>query len=184
MYNRGESISGAVVCQILRNLKIPLEIYDIHSNRLHHYLPFKDRSILPALLKEIPKKNLLVISPDKGGLRRAQLVADTLKTKALAIEKVRDKQEIHMSFSGHVEGKDILIVDDMISTGTTLLKAVNLLKKNGAADIYCIAAHGLFVGDAAKRLSQSPIKKIVVSNSFPLKSHGKISVVPMEKVIV
>jgi len=88
-----------------------------------------------------------------------------------------------MQFSKDVSGRDILLVEDMISTGTTLIKASRLLKQHGARDIYCISAHGLFVGNAREKLKTAPVKKIIVSNSLPNKKSAQIEVVDISSYL-
>lgn len=182
VYNYGEPVSGGVICSILKNLKIPVVIYDIHSKLLKKYLNFRHKTMLPALVEKIPKtirENCIVISPDKGGVERAKDIARLLNAPFMVIQKTRKGNKLIMEFRGDVFGKNILIVDDMISTGTTIIKAVKLLKKNGAKQIYAIAAHGLFVGGAKEKLRRIGIEKIVVSNTLPVKASGNIEVVKM-----
>lgn len=184
IYSFGESISGKVICSVLANLKIPIRIFDIHSLRLKEYLKFSSESVLPYLLSFIPKKNFVVVSPDKGGLVRAEIISNILRSQLYFINKKRVGNKIYMEFLNNLSGQDVLIVDDMISTGETLVKAVNLLKKAGAGEIYCISAHGLFVKDAVNRIIKTDIKKIFVSNTLPLKSSKKIEVVDIRGIIL
>lgn len=185
IYNYGESVSGGVICSILKNLKIPVLIYDIHSKLLKKYLNFQHKTVLPVLVEKIPKmirENCIVVSPDKGGVERAKKIARLLNASLMVIQKTRKGKKLIMEFSEDVFGKNILIVDDMISTGTTVTKAVKLLKKNGAKQIYVLAAHGLFVGDAKKKLKASGISKIVVSNTLSVKADRNVEVVKINFV--
>lgn len=183
LYHFGEAVSGAVVCSLLRQLRIPIAIYDIHTERLKKYLCFEHRSVLPLLAKQLPKKDYVVVSPDLGGAKRAATIAKLFHAPLYVMKKTREGKKITISFSQNVKNKSVLIVDDMISTGTTLLKAAVLLKKNGAKEIYCIAAHGLFVDNAKQKLKKSGIKKIIVSNTLPLKATKQITVVRIEKIL-
>lgn len=183
LYHPGEAVSGAVVCSLLRQLHVPITVYDIHSEKLRKYLSFEHRSILPLLVKQLPKWQYVVVSPDLGGAKRAGKIAKLLHAPLLVMKKTRTKKGITIAFSGNVTNKSVLIVDDMISTGTTLLKAVALLRKHGAKEIYCIATHGLFVGNAKQKLKQSGIKKIIVSNTLPVKATKQIRVVRIEQIL-
>lgn len=182
-YHSGEPVSGAVVCSLLKQLHLPIVIFDIHSDRLRNYLSYKDFSVLPFLAKKLPKKDFLVISPDKGGAKRAKMIAQQLRAPLAVMKKVRAGNKITITFTKNVSGKIILIVDDMISTGTTVAKAAHLLKNNGAKEIWCIAAHGLFVGNAKEKLGKSGIKKIIVSNTFPIKGNRQVRVVRIDSLI-
>lgn len=183
IFSHGEALSAEVILSLLENLKIPITIYDMHSEMLKAKYSFDYQSLLPALLKQIPKNNFIVISPDKGGIERAKKIAKLLKAQFKVISKQRIGNAVFMQFKGNVEGKHILIVDDIISTGETLVQAAKVLKSHGARDIYCIASHGLFVKNARQKLERSQIKKIVVSNSLPIKSSKKIQVIPIEPSI-
>lgn len=179
-YVKGESVSGMVICSILKTMKVPITIFEAHSLRLRKSLKFKNVSLLPTFLENLPKKNLIVVSPDKGGVRRARKISRILKTPLVRIEKIRENG-IKMKLDKDLSKKDILIVEDMISTGETLLKAVKLLKKNGANEIYCISTHGLFVKNTKEKLLKSDIKKIFVTNSLPVKSSKQIQVRKIEE---
>jgi len=98
----------------------------------------------------------------------------------VVIDKVRSNG-IKMEFKGELPRENILIVEDMISTGATLVKAAKILKKKGAKEIYCISTHGLFVNGARSKLLKSGIKKIFVSNSLPEKSSKQIEVKKIRK---
>ncbi|HIG94677.1 MAG: ribose-phosphate pyrophosphokinase, ribose-phosphate pyrophosphokinase [archaeon GW2011_AR13] len=183
VYNSGESVSGAVICSVLKNLKIPIKIIEIHNVDLIKNFGFENFSFLSILLKEIPKKDYIVVSPDFGGKGRAKIIADILGSPLVIIKKTR-KNHILMQLKEKLPDKNILIVDDMISTGTTLIKASRLLKKAGAKEIYCISTHGLFVGDAKKNLQKSFIKKIFVSNTLNVQGLKQISVKKIEDFLL
>ena len=183
VYTYGEPVSGGVICSLLKNVSIPIIIYDIHSKRLKKYLDFQHKTILPFLVNKIPKKirkDCIVIAPDKAGVERAKNIASLLHSQLMTIKKIRKGKNIMMRFDKDVSGKNILIVDDMISTGTTMIKAAGLLRKQGAEKIYAIAAHGLFAGNAREKLRKSGISKIIVSNTLPVKASQQIEVVKLK----
>jgi len=121
LYVRGESVSGAIICSILKSLKVPIVVFDIHSLKLRKYLKFKNISLLPVLMENLPKRDWVVVSPDKGGIERAGKIAKALGAPLLAIGKVR-KDHVKMWLDEEIFGRDVLIVEDMISTGETLVR--------------------------------------------------------------
>ena len=120
--------------------------------------------------KEIP--DLVVVSPDLGGTKRADKLAKALECERAVVYKSRKahNQATAEDLIGDVEGKNCVLIDDIIDTAGTIAEASKLLKKKGAKDIYVCAAHGLFNGDAMKKLSDAPIKEVVVTNSVPMKA--------------
>lgn len=183
LYAKGESVSGAVICSILKNLKLPITVFDIHSLKLKKYLKFKNVSLLSLLLKNLPAKKWTVVSPDLGGTARAKTIVKMIKAPLITIKKKRAKNKITMQLDMDVKGRNILIVDDMISSGTTIIKASRLLKKKGAKDIYCISTHGLFVNGAKAKLANSPVKKVFVTNTLPIKGNRQIKVTDISKFL-
>ena len=183
LYVKGEPVSGAVVCSILKSLKVPIVVFDVHSLRLRKYLKFRNVSLLPLLLEDLPERDWVVVSPDLGGAERAKVIAKILGAPLVAVKKTR-KDGIMVRLDEELLKKDVLIVDDMVSTGTTLVKAAKLLRKKGAEEIYCISTHGLFVGGARGKLLKSGIKKIFVADSLDVKSSKQVRVrkVVMEEI--
>ncbi|MBI2147219.1 ribose-phosphate pyrophosphokinase [Candidatus Woesearchaeota archaeon] len=179
----GEAVSGAVVCSLLRQLNIPVVAYDVHSSELFQYLPFDHKSVLPCLVKRLPKKKYAVIAPDHGGVERARMVAALLKAPLQVMEKKREGYSVSITFTGKISGKTALIVDDMISGGATVIKAAKAALSHGAKEVIAIAAHGLFLSDARKKLEKSPISRILVSNTLPVKAGGKIEVVDVSELV-
>lgn len=175
LYVKGRAVSGAVICSILQSLKIPIVTFDIHSLKLRKYLKFKNVSLLPMFIEDIPKGDYVVVSPDFGGMERAEKIAKILGAPLVVIEKTR-KDHIEVKLDEKLPKSDVLIVDDMVSTGTTLVKAIKLLKKRGAKKIYCISTHGLFVRGARSRLLKAGIEKIFVTNTLDVKSSGLVGV--------
>ena len=102
---------------------------------------------------------------------------------------MKDDQIERMDLIGEVEGKDVIIIDDMIDTAGTLCKAANALKEKGANKIYAFATHGLFNKNAAQNIKESALEEVIVTNSVPLKpgvyekSGNKIKHVPIELVL-
>ncbi|EDL62005.1 MULTISPECIES: ribose-phosphate diphosphokinase [Gimesia] len=126
----------------------------------------------------IPDKDLVVVSPDEGSIKRT-LQHNNNIGGTLAIVDKRRKNAIETQqaniIGGPIEGKVALLFDDMISTGGSIVGAVNVVKEQGAKEIYVGASHAVFCGPAIKLLSEAPIKEIVVTNSLPIPDQDKLS---------
>lgn len=127
-------------------------------------------SLLAQRFRRGGKVNLVAVSPDAGGVARA----DEFRTRVgapLAIISKRhpgpDATEV-LEMVGDVDGKIAVIIDDMISTGGTLVAAARMLKERGATEIYAAATHGIFAGEALELLADSPITRVLVTNTIPL----------------
>lgn len=123
--------------------------------------------------------NLAVASPDVGGIKMARSFAKRLESDLILIDKRRPKQNVAevMNIIGNVEGKNILIVDDLIDTAGTFCNAALALKEHGAKEIYGACTHPILSGEAFKRIAESPLNLITVTDSIPLSaSSGKIHV--------
>jgi len=131
-------------------------------------------NLLPVLKKKFKGENLVVASPDKGGVTKATFYLHHLKAWGLAIVfKVRDVYRENISEAldmiGDVKGKDILLVDDMIDTAGTIVGAADLLKKRGARTISVAATHGIFSSPAIERIEKSVLDKVFITDTVPLK---------------
>ncbi len=114
-------------------------------------------------------ENATIVSPDAGGAVRARMLADQLDLPLAILEKRRshDGSTVDvMNVIGEVKGKRTILVDDILSSGGTLVKAAELLLKHGARDVRAYTTHGLFSGDALRMLSESPLKRVVVTNTI------------------
>lgn len=119
-------------------------------------------------------KDLVVVSPDLGGTKRADKLAKSLGCDKAIVYKHRQahNQATAEDLIGEVNGKNCIMFDDMIDTAGTITEAAKLLKKNGAKDIYVCAAHGLFNGAAMQRLNDAPVKEVIVTNSMPKRENS------------
>ncbi|HYR87759.1 MAG TPA: ribose-phosphate pyrophosphokinase [Terriglobia bacterium] len=120
------------------------------------------------------RKEVVVVSPDAGGMKRAEEFRRTLRgilqtpVHSALMEKYRNDQIIAGdTLSGDVAGKTVIILDDLISTGTTILRAAEACRKNGATTVYAAASHGLFSSKANETLSNSALEKVVVTSTVP-----------------
>ena len=130
--------------------------------------------------KVIP--NLVVVSPDVGGIKMARAYAKRLKSALAMVDKRRvnaEETEV-MDIMGEVDDRNALIVDDLVSTAGSLVEAVRALKEAGARDVYAAVSHSVLSGPARERLSGSPLKELVVTDTIPIPPQLKL---PKIKVI-
>ena len=111
-----------------------------------------------------------------GGVRRAREFADYLKLPIAIIEKRRPMPNVSevMSVIGDFKGKHAIIVDDMIDTAGTITNAADFLVENGAKDVYLVATHGVFSGDAVKKLAKPSVKEVIITDTIELPKSKKI----------
>ncbi|MFW6238976.1 MAG: ribose-phosphate diphosphokinase, partial [Halanaerobiales bacterium] len=115
--------------------------------------------------------NMTAVAPDVGSVKRVRSIAEALDIPMAIIDKRRPEpnQTEVMNIIGEskITGSNVILFDDIIDTGGTITQAANVLKENGAAHVYACATHGLFSGPAVKRINESAIKELVVTNSIP-----------------
>jgi ribose-phosphate pyrophosphokinase len=129
--------------------------------------------VLLEYIKTLPVQDSVLVSPDVGGVARARAFAKKLDDAPIAIiDKRRNQHNVAevLSVVGDVKGKLAIMVDDMVDTAGTLVKGAELLKREGAAKIIACATHAVLSGPAMERLADSPIEKLIVTNSIPLDS--------------
>lgn len=164
---------------------------DLHAAQIQGFfdIPFDhlySSTIFTGLFKDV-SHNLVVVSPDIGGIKLARSYAKRLQCGLVVIDKRRPKQNLAevVHIIGSVENKDVLLVDDLVDTGGTLVSAISALKKNGARNIYGSIAHPLLSGPAIERINNSEITKLYVSDTIPLKNGDigdKISVISASEI--
>lgn len=165
---------------------------DLHAPAIEGFfdIPVDHLRATPLLARAFRSKvggEIVVVSPDAGGVGRAQDFRTRAQGSLAIISKQRpeaDKTEM-LDIVGDVEGKTAVIVDDMISTGGTLIEAAKLLKSRGAEKIYVCATHGIFAGDALELIEHSEIDELIVSDTIPLEaeSTSKVSVVSVAPLL-
>lgn len=170
-------ITAKVVADFLSSVGVDRVLtVDLHAEQIQGFfdVPVDNVFGTPILLEDMQEKaleNPVVVSPDIGGVVRARAVAKLLDDADLAIiDKRRPKANVAqvMHIIGDVEGRDCIIVDDMIDTGGTLAKAAEALKEHGAKNVYAYATHPVFSGNAAENLKNSVIDEVIVTDSIPL----------------
>jgi ribose-phosphate pyrophosphokinase len=166
----GEALSAQVLFTCLRQFSYTLEqtiILHIHNPHLRKFFDFEDLILLDFFLPLIEKVDCIV-APDQGARALVQALAQKTGKDVFVMKKVRSEQE-HIqtvTFEGDVYNKNVLIVDDMITTGGTISKAATVLKQKGASNIYAAATHGIFSSHACQIVQESPLLKIFVTNSL------------------
>ena len=173
----GEPISARLNLSLLHASGVDEVIAtDIHAAALQGFarqMKLTDLSSLEEMVAHFKGKvgfnpeNMVVVSPDLGGVKRADKFAKELGCEKAIIYKNRTAHNVAKAESllGEVEGKDCIIYDDIIDTPGTITEAARMLKDNGANKIYIAASHGLFNGPALERLEKAPIEEVVVTNS-------------------
>jgi len=171
-----EVITMSVVAKMLQSAGAKkVIVVDIHSNiALNHFnIPTENISAIPELAKYFKKLNLknpLVVSPDAGGSSRSKKFASLLKSDFIVLKKHRDRKTGRVSIQttkADVQGKDLIIVDDMISTGGSVIKAAQFLKKQKCKRVFVACTHGLLVGDAEKKIRKAGVSRIISTNTIP-----------------
>lgn len=154
---------------------------DLHANQIQGYfdIPVDHLLGLPILTKYFREKKLedvVVVSPDHGSVTRARNMAERLDVPIAIVDKRRpepNKSEI-MNIIGDINGKNCILLDDMIDTAGTICNAVNALIELGAKGVYACATHGVLSGPAVDRLKKSPIQELVLLNTLPIPDEKKI----------
>ncbi|MEX0672060.1 MAG: ribose-phosphate diphosphokinase [Candidatus Babeliales bacterium] len=186
----GEAGSGQYIAELFNQFKLnKILIIHAHSPRLEQYLPFK--SIMPYQLFNAPAHHVdAIASPDKGAWPLAQKIAQDCDKPVILIEKIRPKKEEvrTVKIMGEAKGKSILIVDDMISTGNTILHAATLLKEHGATSISVMATHNLMHQETIQRLDETDITRIFITNTIASRNQSPkittIDIGPYIKTII
>jgi ribose-phosphate pyrophosphokinase len=171
-------ISAKVVANLLETVGVQRVLtMDLHADQIQGFfdIPVDNIYASPVLLGDLRQKNyedLIVVSPDVGGVVRARALAKQLNTDLAIIDKRRPKANVSevMHVIGEIDGRNCVIMDDMIDTAGTLVKAAEVLKERGARHVYAYCTHPIFSGPAIERLSAkgSALDEVVVTNTIPL----------------
>ncbi len=174
-------ISAKVVANMLETVGVErLLTMDLHADQIQGFfdIPVDNIYASPVLLADLKGKaysDLVVISPDVGGVVRARAMAKQLGCDLAIIDKRRPAAGIAevMHVIGEIEGRNCVIMDDMIDTAGTLVKAAEVLKMRGARSVYAYCTHPVFSGPAVERIASSQIDEVVISNTIPLAPAAK-----------
>jgi ribose-phosphate pyrophosphokinase len=176
------AISARIVANMLQSVSGISRVLtmDLHADQIQGFfdIPVDNIYASPVLLADLQNKNtgdLLVVSPDIGGVVRARALAKQLGCDLAIIDKRRPKANLSevMNVIGDVENRRCVVMDDMIDTGGTLCKAAQVLKKRGAKSVMAYCTHPVFSGDAISRISESELDQVVVTDTIPLKDAAK-----------
>ncbi len=179
-------ISAKVVANLLETVGVErLLTMDLHADQIQGFfdIPVDNIYASPVLLSDLKSKNyrdLVVVSPDVGGVVRARALAKQLGCDLAIIDKRRPAANVSevMHVIGEIDGRNCVIMDDMIDTAGTLVKAAEVLKERGARSVFAYCTHPVFSGPAIERIKASMLDEVVITNTIPLseaaRSCGKI----------
>ncbi len=171
-------ISAKVVANMLTSVGVSRVLtMDLHADQIQGFfdVPVDNIYAAPVLLGDVWKQrydNLIVVSPDVGGVVRARALAKRLESDLAIIDKRRPKANVSevMNVIGEVKGRTCVIMDDMVDTAGTLCKAAEVLKMEGAVKVVAYCTHAVLSGDAVKRIAASDMDELVVTDTIPLRA--------------
>ncbi len=174
-------ISAKVVANMLETVGVERMLtMDLHADQIQGFfdIPVDNIYASPVLLSDVKSRNyanLVVVSPDVGGVVRARALAKQLGCDLAIIDKRRPAANVSevMHIIGEIEGRNCVIMDDMIDTAGTLVKAAEVLKDRGAKSDYAYCTHPVFSGPAVERIAKSQIDEVVITNTIPLSDAAK-----------
>jgi ribose-phosphate pyrophosphokinase len=175
------AISAKVVANMLQQAGVErVLIMDLHADQIQGFfdIPVDNIYASPILLSDLVEKkydDLLVVSPDVGGVVRARALAKRLNCDLAIIDKRRPKANVSevMHIIGDVEGRNCVIMDDMVDTAGTLTKAAEVLKARGAKKVVAYCTHPVLSGPAIERIATSPLDELVVTDTIPLSAAAR-----------
>ena len=174
-------ITAKVVANMLTSVGVDrLLTMDLHSDQIQGFfdIPVDNIYSMPILLGDLWKndfKNLVVVSPDVGGVVRARQMAKRLECDLAIIDKRRPKANVAkvMNIIGEVDGRTCVIMDDMVDTANTLCEAARALKEQGAERVLAYCTHPVLSGSAVERIENSALDKLVVTDTIPLREDAQ-----------
>ena len=174
-------ISAKVVANLLETVGVERVLtMDLHADQIQGFfdIPVDNIYASPVLLSDLKGKNykdLVVVSPDVGGVVRARALAKQLGCDLAIIDKRRPSAGVAevMHVIGEIEGRNCVVMDDMIDTAGTLVKAADVLKERGARSVYAYCTHAVFSGPAIERIKSSALDEVVITNTIPLSDAAK-----------
>jgi ribose-phosphate pyrophosphokinase len=191
--SRYSPISAKVIADILSNQNIQtVSVVEIHSPQVQGFFnkPCFNISMQDIFLKHICEsfslQEIVICAADIGGAKSARKISEYLSVQSAIVEKTRSAPGVSQALSviGDVSGKNCIIVDDIIDSAGTLCNAANILKQNGAKDIFAYATHGIFSGSALEKIENSELSKVFVSNTIPQKYSSKVQYIDVSENIL
>ncbi len=175
----GDAVGAHVVSSLFYRAK-QIDIIDCHTERLHDFLTYSNHVPFELFLPKLRAvRDAVVVGPDKGSQKRAMQLSELLGCGSAWFEKTRPAADVARvgQLYGDVEKKNVIIFDDMITTGGTTIDAAKACLAHGAKSVIACATHGVFAAGAKEGLEKSRIKKVYVTNTLPNKPEGKIDVI-------
>ena len=174
-------ISAKVVANMLTSVGVSRVLtMDLHADQIQGFfdVPVDNIYAAPVLLGDVWKQrydNLIVVSPDVGGVVRARALAKRLESDLAIIDKRRPRANVSevMNVIGEVKGRTCVIMDDMVDTAGTLCKAAEVLKAEGAVKVVAYCTHAVLSGNAVARIAESAIDELVVTDTIPLRDDAR-----------
>jgi ribose-phosphate pyrophosphokinase len=174
-------ISSKLVADLLTSAGVSRVLtLDLHAGQIQGYfnIPVDHLYATPVTVdyfRRLRLRNLVIVSPDPGGVERARAFAKRLRVPLAIIDKRREDADVVevMNVIGDVRGKICLVVDDIIDTGGTLVRVAKALEDKGAVKVYACCTHGVFARDAVQKICNSNLEQAVVTNSIPLSQEGQ-----------
>ena len=173
-----EPITAKLVANMLVKAGVSRVVtLDLHAVQVQGFfdIPVDNLFTVPLFADYFARKGLIgddvvIVSPKNSGIKRARSLAESLNTPIAIIDYAQDDADREEGYIiGDVEGKKAILIDDMLNTGRTFSEAAKIVKKNGATEIYDVASHGLFAGNATQLLDAAPIQEILVTDSVDSK---------------
>jgi ribose-phosphate pyrophosphokinase len=163
---------------------------DLHADQIQGFFNVPvdhlfGSAIFAPYIAKLKLENLTISAPDMGGSKRANAYARHLQSEMVLCYKLRKKPNIveEMSIIGEVEGRNVIIIDDMVDTAGTLVLAAQMMKERGATSIRAFATHPVLSGNSVERINDSPIEELVVTDSMPFVNHSpKIKVLSIAEI--
>ena len=177
------AISAKVVANMLTSVGVARVLtMDLHADQIQGFfdMPVDNVYAAPVLLGDVWKQgyeDLIVVSPDVGGVVRARALAKRLESDLAIIDKRRPKANVSevMNVIGEVTGRTCVIMDDMVDTAGTLVKAAQVLKEEGATKVVAYCTHAVLSGAAVERIDHSDLDELVVTDTIPLREDARAS---------
>jgi ribose-phosphate pyrophosphokinase len=176
VFRPGEPIAAKVVANLISHAHIKRAfLFDLHNSSTPGFFSIPTHHLTAHQLfaeyvrDTIGLENAVIASPDFGGLKRSRVFANTLGLDLVNIDKHRDLRTGDVSalgMSGEVSGKKVILYDDVIVSGSTVIETAKLLASEGAAEVYFLSTHGVFTPGALEKLAASPLNKVVITNSI------------------
>jgi ribose-phosphate pyrophosphokinase len=175
------AISAKVVANMLTSVGVARVLtMDLHADQIQGFfdIPVDNVYAAPVLLGDVWKQryeDLIVVSPDVGGVVRARALAKRLESDLAIIDKRRPRANVSevMNVIGEVKGRTCVIMDDMVDTAGTLVKAAQVLKEEGATKVVAYCTHPVLSGAAVERINNSDLDELVVTDTIPLREDAK-----------